>query len=221
MFGEKPKIKKPKSVNQRNLLGLVLAVIAAVCVFVGLTSYQTQLLSDYEKVSRVVAVKRVPGGTLITASNVNAYFTVEEIEARHDVESPAEKLEDITGYVSKTEIAKGQTVSHINFVEKEHLLAGVSDIVYVSFTVYKAGDALGGTIREGNVIDVSVATTDETIIAGKSLYVNAVYDSAYQKLSASDAAPATTIEVGMSAEDAGQFIDAIGRGNVYVSRRSM
>ena len=218
---EKPKkAKKPKNKNNKNLLGMVFAIIVAIGVFVGLTSYQATVLSDYEKVVRVVAIKDVPNGMAITANNVSQYFAEEEIEAKHDVNSPVETLDSLVDFVSNTKIAKGQTASFVNFVSKKHLLAGITDMTYISFTVSKAGDALGGTIREGNVIDVNVATINDGVInAGTSLYVNAVYDSGYVKLSESDTAPALTIEVALDSKDAEQFIEAINNGTPYVSRR--
>lgn len=210
---------KPRKTNNRNLLGLVFSVLIAICVFVGLTSYQTTILSSYEKVTRVVAIKDVPSGILITSENVSNYFTVDEIEARHDVTTPIENLNDLVGYISQSEIACGQTVSLINFTEKDHILAEISDVVYMSFNVSKAGDALGGTIREGNIIDVDVATNDGVIEAGKSMYVNSVYDANYVRLSDSDTAPAVTIEVAISASEVDDFVSAISNGTVYVSRR--
>ncbi len=212
-------IKKPRNKNGQNLLGLVVSVLVAICVFIGLTAYQTSILSDYEKVTRAVAIKSIPDGIAITEENVRTYFAMDEIEAKHDVDGSVEVLEDLIGYVSKTDIANGQTVSLVNFVKKEHLLADVEDIVYVSFTVAKAGDAVGGTIREGNVIDVDVATTDGVVSAGEALYVNAAYDVNYIRLSDADTTPAVTIEVAISSDDAETFVKAINSGTAYVSRR--
>lgn len=216
-FKKKDTIKKTRNANKKNLFGLVLSVFVAICVFVGLTSYQTTLLSDYEKVTRVISIKTIPKGTLITEKNVANYFTTDEIEAHHDVASSVNEINDMIGYISNADIANGQTISLINFVEKNHLLANKADIVYVSFTVSKAGDAVGGTIREGNIIDVTVKTNDGVVSAGESLYVNAVYDTSYRTLTETDDTPATTIEVALDKNKANDFIDAISSGTIYVS----
>lgn len=217
---KKPKkFKKPKNKNNRNLFGLVLSVLVAVSVFVGLVSYQTSVLSNYEKVSRVVAIKDMPDGIRITAQNVNDYFQMDEIEATHDVTKPVEAVEDLIGYVSASEIAKGQTASYVNFTNESELLSWIKDPVHISFTVSKAGDALGGTIRAGNIIDVNVSSKDEVILAGESLYVTAVYDTNYALLTENDTNPALTIEVVIDAAEAADFVSAISSGSIYVSRR--
>lgn len=212
-------IKKPKNRNNRNLLGFVFSILVAVCVFVGLTSYQSRILSAYEKCVRVVAVKDIAAGTMISEQNAGTYFKEQEIEVRRDVTQPVENVNDLVGYVSQSDIAAGQTLSYMNFATAESLAGDISDTVYLSFTVNEAGNAVGGTIREGNIIDVDVATEEGVVSAGESIYVNAVYDSGYVKLTEADEAPATTIEVALSSDDVEAFVAALHKGTPYVSRR--
>ena len=227
MFEKKKKNKDEFPINgeekkkgKHTLLGLVFSVVMACIIFFGMTSYQAQKMDNYVKEKKVVAKADIPANTLITQDNVDKYFDEMEINKKLVVSDSVENKNDMVGYVCEYPVANAQVISKKNFVAKDSILSSIKNKAYITFTASNIGSAVGGTIREGSVINVDVVSDEGTEQAGQ-FYVNAVYDTNGTKLSNTDGdknKTALVIEIVIDKTQITQFEDKLSKGNVYISK---
>jgi pilus assembly protein CpaB len=91
-------------------VGLFLAVVAAVLVYVGQQHLRDQATAPEEVTPVVVAASSVPQGTLLTSSNISSLFTIQRLPASSVPQDAVASLNALDGQVTATPLSPGDRV---------------------------------------------------------------------------------------------------------------
>lgn len=152
---KKKPAKKNKSRKKDNRLAIAMvAVLSAFVIFVVLLVIQDRILNQEDTQPVVVAVMEVPKGTLLTQENMATYFKVEN----RDIDEIPEGITFANGFplvdkVTDRVIYPKEIVTEGCFLE-EGLYDGIVDPVEIAIEVSQIGQAVAGTLRIGDKIDI-------------------------------------------------------------------
>lgn len=178
-MGDKPKItkikkdKKPRQkITMTSLLWAAIALIITVVLFVGLLFLQNYLSDEVIYKSVVVAKTDIPENTIITKDNANKYLTMKNINI---LDTPAGALENADSLVNtktrvgiySNEIVTSNFVTDINKYTDNFV-----DPVEVSIPITSAENAVGGKIRPGDIINVTMMYSSEQVGKINTSYVS-------------------------------------------------
>lgn len=141
--------------GDRRAVAALAAISFSIVIFVILTIIQNNIINGETKTSVVVCLKTVPKGATFTEENVARYFTT---ELRNVDDLPQNYLTDthaLIGQVAVREIVVKEIVT-TNTVEREIFYEGIENPVEFSIDVSKIGQAVGGSLRAGDLIDIMV-----------------------------------------------------------------
>lgn len=141
--------------GDRKALLAVVAIGAAVTVFVILTIIQNNLVNNVDRTGVVVALVDVPAGIVLTEENIPDYFGM---ESRPSADIPAGYYTSghaLVGRVTSREIKAKEIVTASGIVG-EDFYAGMEDPVEISIAADKIGQVVGGSLRAGDIVDIKV-----------------------------------------------------------------
>lgn len=180
--------KKKRAVILTVSIGLVLAIM----LFVFLTQLEKEILSDYETMQVVRSVREIPAGTLIVESNVNHYFSVEDINAKIVTPETVCTLSALYGAYVTRDISAGEVIYSKVLCAEDMQTEGYKQPVEISLRIEDVANGVAGTIRKGDFINIYVngADTFDKDVEFKEVLngvkVNEVYDSAGTLIGMSD-----------------------------------
>ena len=167
------KENKPKKVRKPRNGGIgkfFLALAVSVIVFIALIVLQTGMLNKYEKKAVVVAKKEVGANTDITEGNIGEFFTTIDYDVTNlpaNYVSKEDMDEKLINTLTLTTIPKGQVVTDSAYISRKSVTGEIanlsgSELVEASFASDAISDAVAGTIRRGDIVDVIIYYSEET-----------------------------------------------------------
>ncbi len=141
--------------GDNKLVIMAVAFLAAIVVFVVMVAVESHLVNSAEKKTVIVAMTSVPKGMVLTEENMPNYFSMEE---RAVSELPANAYESgipLKGKVLSRDISANEVITP-SCIYEEDFYAAVEDPVEISIEVSKIGQAVGGILRPGDLVDIKV-----------------------------------------------------------------
>lgn len=199
-------------------IAIIAALVASLAVFGAMMQMEHNMLADYEKVPVIVAGKKIPRGTVITAENRGDYFA--EIEMDKKV-VPANELiswEEAEGMVAEIEIAPGVLLADGMFETMEEITAEMTSPVIAGLRAEDLYQIVGGTLRTGDRINIYHITEEgEVSLDWKKLYVQEAFDNGGNSIPASDShTPAQRLNVYLNEQDVEMFYSELEKGNLRI-----
>lgn len=193
--------------DSKSITRIVISLFVAIVAGIGVTSYESYLLSDKNVTSVVIAAADIKEGTLIDDTNVNEYFKMKDVNSSLVTDSTLKNLDGITGKAS-VNISKGEIVTTQRFTNTSSEKDKFENPVMLTYTVSEPTYAVGGSIREGDIVDIMETITKDEVKSSKLLvkdaYVLTAWDSSGNVISRDDttsAAVTFTVYVERSDEE--------------------
>ena len=158
MFGRKEETKQRKK-TEKGKYKILISAILACAVTVGLIKYQEQALSKYETVGVVCvkpSVKSLKEGTVINEETVKKYFSVEQRQKNTVSSTALMDMEKLIGKRTSIELYANDVITTAQFSDINEKLHEISDPVETSINATDLSQLVGGILREGDTIDISV-----------------------------------------------------------------
>ena len=152
---ERRKAAKETSGGERKALWALIALVAAIIIFVVLTIIQRNIVNAGEKVSIIVANAEVPAGVTLTQETVQQFFTM---QARLKSEVPANSFtsgHQIVGMITARKLSPNEVLTS-NALKNENYYKDIEDPVELSIDVSKLSHAVSGTLRAGDLVDLKI-----------------------------------------------------------------
>lgn len=189
------------------------------------------MVKEEEKVTVVVATEAIPENLKITDIN-RKYFTIKEIPVSILPEGVLKDIEQVNGYFTVCKISKNQILTTNFFADKMDSITMSEKTVEVSVGTGSISQIVGGTIREGDIVNISSVTgdyaTDENgdntyvytaVTIAEGAYVTKTFTSAGTSVESHDAEQSVTvINLLLPAEDENEFNAALEAGTLRISR---
>ncbi len=145
--------RKNKKINLNKLL---ISFILAVILFVILINIEAGMLKNYEKTTVVRAKRDIMAGTEISKENLEEFFYLGEVMASQSMEEPVTKLNILENKVITDDLLKNEALSHSDIRTKDYSIQELSEPVEIAVKVTDLAEAVGGILRKGDRIDISV-----------------------------------------------------------------
>ncbi|MFQ9672657.1 MAG: SAF domain-containing protein [Clostridium paraputrificum] len=204
---------KPKS--------LIISACVAIVVFIALLFVEKSLLKPNGTVEGFVAVSDIDKGTVITEENISKLFTEKNnIDGALEVSGAVKTKDDLINKVAKENINKGEVVSNNSFISKDDKFKDIDDLVEVSFNVSDISQVVGGILRSGDIIDISIIdnNTNESMIVLEDIYVDKAISSDGLQIDRSSDLSALTINILVSKDDSEKLNSYLNKGTLRISK---
>lgn len=204
---------KPKS--------LIISACVAIVVFIALLFVEKSLLKPNGTVEGFVAVSDIDKGTVITEENISKLFTEKNnIDGALEVSGAVKTKDELINKVAKENINKGEVVSNNSFISKDDKFKDINDLVEVSFNVSDISQVVGGILRSGDIIDISIIdnNTNESMIVLEDIYVDKAISSDGLQIDRSSDLSALTINILVSKDDSEKLNSYLNKGTLRISK---
>ena len=204
---------KPKS--------LIISACVAIVVFIALLFVEKSLLKPNGTVEGFVAVSDIDKGTVITEENISKLFTEKNnIDGALEVTGAVKTKDDLINKVAKENINKGEVVSNNSFISKDDRFKDIDDLVEVSFNLSDISQVVGGILRSGDIIDISIIdnNTNESMIVLEDIYVDKAISSDGLQIDRSSDLSALTINILVSKDDSEKLNSYLNKGTLRISK---
>ena len=161
--------KKEKDVDIRNvnkkmkqkgkgasLAFAFLSLALTVGAFAGLLFVQDIFSEDIVYKNVVVAAKEIPENFIVKTENANEYFQLKNVNVIDCTDDAMTSLDEIVGQRSKVKLVQGEIIMAKDF---DNISEGVTDVenpIQVSVPLSSVGGSVGGYIREGDVVNITM-----------------------------------------------------------------
>lgn len=204
---------KPKS--------LIISACVAIVVFIALLFVEKSLLKPNGTVEGFVAVSDIDKGTVITEENISKLFTEKNnIDGALEVTGAVKTKDDLINKVAKENINKGEVVSNNSFISKDDKFKDIDELVEVSFNVSDISQVVGGILRSGDIIDISIIdnNTSESLRVLEDVYVDKAISSDGLQIDRSSDLSALTINILVSKDDSEKLNSYLNKGTLRISK---
>ncbi|MDB2121135.1 MAG: SAF domain-containing protein [Clostridium sp.] len=204
---------KPKS--------LIISACVAIVVFIALLFVEKSLLKPNGTVEGFVAVSDIDKGMVITEENISKLFTEKNnIDGALEVTGAVKTKDELINKVAKENINKGEVVSNNSFISKDDKFKDIDDLVEVSFNVSDISQVVGGILRSGDIIDISIIdnNTNESMIVLEDIYVDKAISSDGLQIDRSSDLSALTINILVSKDDSEKLNSYLNKGTLRISK---
>ncbi len=199
------------------LINLILIIV----LFVGMLLVEKNILKPNGSFNGLIAINDVAKGTLITEQNINSLFKEkDDIDGELQVNGVAKTKEELLNLIANENLNKGEIISMDSFITKNSILKDIKDPVETSFNVTDISQVVGGTLRKGDLIDISVIdnNTNESTEVLKNVYVEKAISSDGKEIDRSSDLSAITINIIVSKTDEAKLNNHISKGGIRVSK---
>lgn len=219
-------MKEKKHKRKGRLFALLGSLLLAAILFVALLKTQERMLNDYEKVSVLVAVKDISANKEISKKNYREYFEKVEIQNERLQEGSYQTLDALNEYeyiFTTQDIQKNEQITSSKITKSNDILANYKEPAEVSFKVEGFEDAVGGTLRRGDIINVTVIdkVSGKEISVLENAFVSKSLDNQGNVIAQDDATKsAVGFNVLIEKADVSEFNENIVLGTIKVTKVS-
>lgn len=202
------------------ILQLFISLSVALAVFVGLIMLQQSLIAPNGLITVIVAKKDIPKNLEITESNYNEYFESKDKDSAILSKSSITNKEDLINTVTSCTLLKGNSISKDNLIPKEKILNNSENLVHFSIAVSSITNAVGGSIRGGDIVDFGIINevTKEYEYVKEGVYIEKALDASGIVVDKSSSAPATTFIILADKEDMKIIQAKLAIGQLLISK---
>ena len=219
-------ISLQQKAKKRNLKIIVASMILAVLVFIALNVIQSNILNREETVRVLVASKELSDGIKITEDNFSEYISIQErviktLPDNYIKEADKDMLKDkfIDRVYLKNEIISTDFISDSN-----NIIASIENPIETSLTVSGLSNAVGGILREGDIINIYSLTNtrDKGMVSNEIMlkaYITKAFDGSGAEIRTEDQEPPTKMFNLIISEDVEvEFNKALFSGTLRISK---
>lgn len=219
-------ISLQQKAKQRNLKIIIASMILAVLVFIALNVIQSNILNREETMRVLVASKELSDGIKITEDNFSDYISIQErviktLPDNYIKEEDKDILKDkfIDRVYLKNEIISTDFISDSN-----NIIASIENPIETSLTVSGLSNAVGGILREGDIINIYSLTNtrDKGMVSNEIMlkaYITKAFDGSGAEISTEDKETPTKMFNLIISEDVEvEFNKALFSGTLRISK---
>lgn len=200
---------------------MTIAFVMSVIAFVTMLLVEKSILTNYEKMTVVVAKTDILENTPITEENVEEYFMLMEIPKEAVLDNAITELSDIKEYITSQNMQlKEQLTSNKMLNTTSDILQSFNEPVEVSLMVDNLSYAVSGTLRKGDRVDI-VAYVDmiekKSEVVLSNVYISGTYTTTGEEVTAdssSELLNSVVFNFIIEKKDYLDFIDGTSLGGV-------
>ena len=214
------KIKK-KEKKEKGLKPIIVSLVISTVLFFILIGLEISILEKYEKIEVVMAKNRIESGTEITSDNKEKLFELKEVDTSLKTQATICSISELEGHIVRETIEKAEIVSGNNLIKKSSVLAALNEPVEVAFKAEDISQVVGGILRTGDLIDISVVNSETkgTEKIFHNVYVSKVFNTSGIEIAKVEKDnPGVVVNVLIDKETEDVFNEKILSGTIRISK---
>lgn len=206
--------------EKKNLIIIITCTITTIILFLALLSVQNKMLKPNGTSKVYIAKRNIEKGTVFVSENIDSLVLEKEIDKSLVVSEVVTSKEQFKNKIANNDIIKNEIISNKRLLDKDSILKKIKDPRELSIKFNDIGQVVGGTIREGDIVDLAIidSVTNEIIKNFNNIYVDKVLSSDGAVISRNDNNSALGLNFIMSSSEVIKFNNNIGKGMVRVSK---
>lgn len=187
-------------------------------VFFGLLLIESSILTPNGSEKVYIALSDIEKGVEINDGNINTYFKEKNVDGELAVTNYISNREELLNMIVNQPINEGEVISANSFTSKDDVLSSIENKVETSFKVSDISQVVGGILRQGDMIDISIinATTNEVENVLNNVYVTKAIATDGQEIERGEDRSAMIINIIVSEEDERRLNSKISLGTMIV-----
>jgi hypothetical protein len=205
---------------KKNFGRIIISLIVSIVAFIGLLVVQQTILTPNGTSKVYIATENIEKGTIMTTENVDKLFKEKNVDGELKVTNAITSKKVLVDKIANKDVEKGAVISSNTFTHKDDILAKIKTPVEVSIKVDDISQAVGGILRAGDIINISVVNliTKENEKIFENTYVNKVFSKEGKEIKREDISSVVTINLIISKEDEAKLNKAIELGVLRISK---
>lgn len=207
---------------KKNFGKIVVSLIISIAFFITLLMIEKTILTPNGTTKILIATQNIEKNTVLTSQKIDELFKVKEVDTELRLENSILEIEKekIKDTILAKDIEKGEIISSNSLINKESILSNLNDPIELSFKVADISQGVGGTIREGDMINISIINdiSKENEPVFENVYVNKALTSDGKEVKRGDSIATATVNIIISKNDESELNKALGLGTIRVSR---
>lgn len=205
---------------KKNTIKFIICFISAVAVFIGSIYYSKKAVSPGEIIDVCRATANIEEGTVIDNNNINDLFEVKSISEKEVVESYVVDKNELLNKRVTSEILQNETISMKRFQSIDDILSKIEKPVDVSIKFSDPGQVVGGVIRQGDFVKISLIDSVSGVAKEllNNVYVKKALASDMTELTRNSKGAALTLIFTMDQKDETKLNSNIENGTVRISK---
>lgn len=199
---------------------IVISLIVSIALFVTLIMIESNITSPNGTATVVRAISDIQKGTVIDNSNKSNYFVVDEVDGKYNFDTAIRNLDELSNMIIDREVRKGEIISSERLMSKDSLLSKIENPVETSIRASDISQIVGGIIRKGDIIDISIinSTTNEVESVLKNVYVEKAISSEGREIGRNEDISTTVLNIIVSEEDEKKLNEKLNLGTIRISK---
>lgn len=204
---------------------MILSLFMAVIIFVIIIVIQGKILNPNGKEAVYCSKQYIDKNTVINKDNFDKYFIKKEISKDNLVEGVITDKNDLIETFALDNILKGEQVSRKRVDKVSKRLNEIPNKVEYSIKFSDISEVVGGTLREGDIIDLILTENENNKVTTQTEIENVVIskaiatDGSIINRDSNDKYSASTLNLYLSAFYAHKLDNAVERGKVKVLKK--
>ncbi len=170
-----------KKESENGKFRFLISLILACTVTMGLIKYEEYTLSKFETENVLCvspAVNMLEQGTVITKDNVGTYFSVQKVPKTMVTKNFLTSTDAIVGKKTSIELYENEIVTAAQFSDVNEKISKIVNPVETSINAADLSQLVGGILREGDTIDISVIGEENNLVYElRDVYVAKAFNS--------------------------------------------
>lgn len=207
--------------KKRKLINIGISIVLTGACFFGLILIQSKINNPNGITNVIVARADIEKGTVITRDNLNSLFKEKSNVDKGVVPDIAIKNKNrLIGMIATNDISKNGIVNESEIKSVNDPIIRVLNPREITIDLKSIGSSVGGTLREGDLVDIFVGNNDlkESTRVLKNVYVNATLTSDGTKIERGQKNPTTIISVIIDEGNVDKLTTAMQMGDIRVSK---
>lgn len=198
---------------------VAICLIISIMLFVGLLFIEKSILKPNGETDILIATDDIKEGTLLTDEILNS-FKAKNVDSELSVTGAIKNKEELVNRIANENINKGEILSINSFISKDDVLKDIINPVEVSFNVSDMSQVVGGILREGDMIDISIvdSNTNENVPVLNKVYVEKAISSDGTEIGRNSETAALTLNVIIAKENEANLNTKINSGIIRVAK---
>lgn len=213
--------KKVKTENKKSIFPIILGFIISTVSFLGLVKLSDKMTNPNGKSDVIVAVKNLDHGTVISKDNIDSLFKMEKsIDKSVVPDNSVKNLQELEGKIVNSTISKNEIMTQKDIMSMNNVLANIKHPREVSIQLNNIGDGVGGSLREGDLVDIVIKDDDAKASTEvlKRVYVSKALTANGSKIERGDKTAAEILTVIIDSNDVIQLESAKQKGKLTITK---
>lgn len=151
--------------------GVILGIsfLSAVVIFILITILQNKIINPSGRAEVYFAKRAIQQNTVLNSSNISYYFSKKTVSKDTLISSPVSSISELSGKYVEQDIIKGQQISKSELLDNSKRIKDIKNPVEYSLKMDDISQTVGGTLREGDTIDLILTQSSNQSSGYKTL----------------------------------------------------